>query len=579
MTIIITTINKKLKRSKFAKSLKKRGISPVLAVVLMIGLTVVSGAMLATVTNSILSQKTAVNLEINSDNAIFKTTETNYRFADDLIDRIEMPISNPLEEPIVVDLTQTYLYNATDDTIMVNWGVVSDASEIVLNGKESTTVTFATDSSIYTSELKNGDQVYVVFKSNLFGDSTQTASLQSSTFSVQLSNSDPVFQVVPVLTANQTLDTLYFSANNNEENVQNLTLAIFNYGNSQEAHQKTVSITLENSTVFSIANGFETQVVTVPTATQGGDFGVIGFCEAGEACVNVTVPIIKHNLTQVNITNLASKTFGAIVSVSGLDFVSFNLVLQPAPEFKIGLKTKPKDGIFYDTIIFDKDIEKEKDIKFEVYVWNMMKSKNSGTFELINYNTTVFQFKNKKDPNPMSLSFNQGPSQKFSKCKGSDGCEKIKWVLTRNPLVDKKSGNSTGILPGSYTATIRETRTGQTFEITIIIPDTVRPIHIDSTKIKVKKDKIELKVYVKDIYGMPIKDVKVYITVTDPDGKVKTYQEKTDKKGEAKFKIKAKIQGDYYITITDLVGKNKKGYLYPYDPSANLITNPFTIKV
>ena len=77
---------------------------------------------------------------------------------------------------------------------------------------------------------------------------------------------------------------------------------------------------------------------------------------------------------------------------------------------------------------------------------------------------------------------------------------------------------------------------------------------------------------------MPIKDVKVNITIHDPDGKVKTKQEKTDKTGEAKFKKKAKINGDWNIQITDLAGKNKKGYLYPYDPSGNLITNPFIIQ-
>jgi FlaG/FlaF family flagellin (archaellin) len=577
-------INKKLfnkiSNNKFSRSLKKRGVSPVIAVMLMIGLTVLSGVVLISVSNSILSQETQVNLNIDNQSAVYKTTETDYRFVDELIDELQIQIENPLEEPILVDLTQTYLYNATDDTILSNWGVVSDVGQIVLNGKESTTITFATDSTSYTSELKENDQVYVVFQSKLFGSKNQLTSLKSSTFTVELSGASPLFQALPVISASQTEDTLYFSGDDQTEVTKNLTIAIFNFGNADESYEKTVTITLENNTLFSIADGLETQFVTIPSASQGGDFGAEGFCETGEACVNVSFPIIKHNITEVGLTNVESNTYGAIISVSGLDFISYKLVLVE-PEFKIALENKKKGGVSFNTIIFDGKINKEKDVFFKVNVWNLMDYANNGTFELYDYNTTVFEFKTKKgktDPNPVSLDFVAGPPKNFAKCISNDACEKIDWGLTRKKLVDN-DGNLLGIEAGTYTAKIRELRTGQTIVIYLIIPEYVQPIHVDAMDAKaLGKNKIDLVVTIRDSDGNAVKNAKVYITWTRPDGTTDTDVIKTNKKGEAKFLIDAKIKGVYEFTVTSVEKKTQKNIVYPYDASANVVTT-ITLKV
>ena len=81
----------------------------------------------------------------------------------------------------------------------------------------------------------------------------------------------------------------------------NLNIALFNFGNSEKSHEKAVSITLENNTIFDVEEGFDTQFVTIPSAANGGDFGATGFCETGEACVNVSFPITKFDLTEIGV--------------------------------------------------------------------------------------------------------------------------------------------------------------------------------------------------------------------------------------------------------------------------------------
>ena len=262
-------INIKLKNLRnLVKPKRLKGISPIIAVLLMIGLTVTSGALLFAVSTAFVSQETQVNLNIDSNSVVFKSTETDYRFVDDLVDTLSLQIENPLEQSILVDLSQTFLYNSADQRID-NWTVISNVNEIVLNGKESTTITFGTYSS--SSQLTNGEEIYVVFQSKLYNSKGEFESLKTSPLTVELTNSGPLFQVIPEISASQTEDTLYFAGQNDEEVFQNLTFAIFNYGNANQAYGKTVSITLENTTIFSIADGFDTQSVTVPGASKGGD--------------------------------------------------------------------------------------------------------------------------------------------------------------------------------------------------------------------------------------------------------------------------------------------------------------------
>jgi flagellin-like protein len=563
-------------------NIKRRGISPIITVLLMIGLVVLAGTILFGISNSFLSQQTSVTLNIDGSTAIYKTTETDYRFADELIDEIQIQIENPLEEPVIVDLGQTFLYNASDDSRLSNWAVITDVREIVLNGKESETITFGTVSTNNQGELQEGDNIYVIFKSKLFGSKNTLSSIQSSALTVKLSDSNPLFQALPIISASQSIDTLTFSGDDDEEVTLNLTLAIFNFGNADESYEKTVSITLENTTIFSVANGFETQFVTVPSAVRGGDFGYEGFCEVGEACVNVSFPITKQNLTAVGIGDLGSlDTFGAIISVSGLDFISYKLVLQN-PEFKIELENSRLTGVSFNSITFDDDIRSDDTVAFDVRVWNLMDYANNGTFEFFDYNTTVFRFEttgtpsNPVDPNPTSLTFNAGPATLFNVCQSNDGCEEIDWSITRKALVDS-NGASLGIEAGTYTAKIRETRTGLVIEIELIIPEYMRPIHVESIDTAKQGNKIDLDITIRDSDGNLVWFAEVTVIWQKPDGSTETVTEVTNTRGVASFTFNNVATGTHTFTVDNV--EKQTGWitgtstLWPYDESANLVTS------
>jgi hypothetical protein len=589
-------IGKKLLRKN-----KKLGTSPIIAVMMLIGLTVVSGAVLYSINSNILQTKDELGLNYSTP-TVFKSTETNYKYADSYIDSFDIEITNPLYEQIIVDLSQTYLFNATDNAKLTNWYVDSSTSELLLFGSETAIITFTTINSLNSAELLDGDQVYVQFKIVRL-DSEETKTIKTSTFSVSLSNFETNFEFIPSSTSVQDYNTMYFMADDDEQITTDIQGVLWNYGNPELEHAKTVTLYLGNESVFSVDPEFKTQLVTVPSSSVVGDQNELGVCEIGEACVNITFPVTKHNLVELNIESYTN-TYGAFVSVSGLDLISFELKTT-SPLIKItmenindkgksegqhGKDNKGKNNQIYNTITFDEDLDEQdsKDVTFDI--WNLDVDPREANIEIIGLNETVFTLttksqEDKYDTNPQMVNLAEGPGKSSKKdtnvCKHEDkqACESVTWEITRNKIVSHDE--LTGIEAGIYTVTIRDTITGIELKIDLVIPQYLVRFHIDSITVTGKgkgnnENNNELIIKLVDENSDPMDDLKVMVEGTYDNGKKFYENTKTDKNGEATYKLDndKKING---ITISKFTfefedkHQDKCIYLYYYDSSSTTL--------
>jgi hypothetical protein len=577
---------------------KKLGTSPIIAVMMLIGLTVVSGAVLYGVSNTILQDRE--ELELNySEPTVFKSTETNYKLADANVDSFDIEITNPLYEQIIVDLSQTYLYNASDDTLLSSWFVDSDNYELLLDGRQTTVITFTTINTLNTAELIDGDQVYVIF-TILRPDTDESKQVKTSTFTVSLSSFGPNFQLIPSSTAVQDYDVVYFMAKKNEEITTNITAVLWNYGNPAVSYEKTIKFFLENESVFYIGPEYESQIVTIPSSTIVGDENEIGICEVGEACVNVTFQVTKFNLTEKGITTFTD-SYGALVSVTGLELTSFELKTL-TPDIKITMEN-PQGGRggrwrrgsqnqVYTTVTFDgnpRDTD-SKSVTFDI--WNLDSKPTSVNIEITGLNTSAFSLRTsadstRYDDNPQALDLNAqststgGRSWRRStnRCSTRIGCDTVTWGITRNQLVNR--GQLTGIDAGTYEVIIRDTITGIQLKIDLIIPQFVERLHVESIHSEnLGKRNGEFLVEVLDSNNDPARWVSVDATWEYPDGKTDKMSEWTDKDGIATFSDKNLKSGTHTLTVTDLsVWRTRwSSFIYIYDSGANKQTSE-TLKI
>ena len=505
-----------MKKFVRTKSKKKLGTSPIIATILLIGLTVVSGAVLYGVTTTFLNQKSQLSLEYTTPTA-FTPIVTDYATATTKIDSFNIQVSNPLNEQVILNTGNSHLYNSTNGLI-TGWSLNSNSSYLLLNGRESTTLTFSLNTIDNSLGLDSGKQVYASFTVERT-DGSDPTTFNTSLFTV--SASLPVFQFIPYQT--NTVDTLttnnitnvYFPAHSNEEISVNLTGAIWNYGSTDISYQKTVQF-FTNTSVFNIADSAATQIVTIPSSTTKVVPDANNVCVVGDACVNITIPITKYNLTKVDVHS-TTDYYPGYLAITGMDFIPFQLDLK-VPTIKITLENTGfanrgfwggfgrRSGCFsfptfdsinqvYNQITYDGNpyCADTKTVTFDI--WNLLNIDNNATITIVGLNTTAFtlytsantnswrnngyssdpQYVNLPAPRPSKWGRFNNPNS----CTSNNGCNTVTWGISRNALIDS-NGNSTGIMAGTYPVQIMDTQTGYSITVDLIISPYYKTIHVAS---------------------------------------------------------------------------------------------------
>jgi len=171
---------------KFRFNKHHRGVSPAIAVILLLGLTVLAGGTLYITVISSQQDQGAVSLAI-TEPVNYKTTETIELLLDfdsRNIDTFTVQIENPLFEPLEIDLANSAVYNATTNLKLDGWHVASDADVITLQGQQTVTINFETFAEINLNELDAGDQIYLLFAAKRPSEDGLTL-IQSNTYTIE----------------------------------------------------------------------------------------------------------------------------------------------------------------------------------------------------------------------------------------------------------------------------------------------------------------------------------------------------------------------------------------------------------
>ena len=619
---------------RFKKIKRRKGTSPIIATILLIGLTVFSGAVLYGVTTTYLNQKTPLALDYTNPTS-FTNTITNYKTADNKIDSFNIQVTNPLYEQIILDLGNTQLYadKAQNNTYQpVNWAVSYNSSYQLLNGRESTSVTFYTNPTDPGSQLDSGTKAFASF-TVMRTDGSDPTVFNTTVFTMK--SDTPVFKFIPYNTgavdsyASDSYTSVYFGADFNDEASVNITGAVWNYGSTDSSYQKTLQFDT-NTSVFYIDPQYASQTITIPSSDQVIIPDANTACTIGAACVNVTIPITKYNLSAVGIQTTI-QDYSAILSISGMDFIPFELYFS-APTIRITLENTGFSGRGFwggrgqrsncfsfpnwfnqdqnfNTITFNGNpyCSDTKRVTFDI--WNLLDVPNNATIEITGLNTTAFTLytgtssnswrNNGYDDNPQYVDI-PAPSntgrwgrwfRNLDYCANSNiqGCTTVTWGISRNALIDS-NGESTGILAGTYPVTIRDIRTGYQITVDLIINPYYTTIHVDSLTGSYSRQgrTLHFDMTVKDDNGKTVRNVLIEASYTVPSGhKTRTSTEYllTNRRGEATFSDWNPKSGSYTFEITNLQSPSSGRWsrwfsstIYIYDKTADN-PNPPTITV
>ena len=553
----------------FKKKIKKMtAISQVIAIVLLIGLTVLAGAALFMIVLPIVNTQTTASIE-TSTNAVFATTEKTQ--LDPYIDTMSFQVSNEINEPIQFDLQHSFVYNASNNLILYHWTPQVNNSEPVLSGKQSFTLEYKTEALQNFEELNYGQQVYVKFNVSLLGKDKFTL-LKSNVYTVSKANSLPIFDISPNNHFTQSGSTVFFSALPNQTITTNLSLAVWNKGNSNQSYPKSISIYLQNDTFFHIDPQYLMQTITIPASDHIGQGGA---CYAGDPCVNVNFPITRVNLTALGVNGL-NGTYAAEIFLSGnsnfypytLNITSPRLVSLVLPDSLVA-KGTGNGRIANSNLIYNGPFNANNSLDLTVTVWNADKDPLDANLYIHGLNTTAFAL---DSPNVTSVYIPNGvmPSS-LNTCNPGDPCSTVTWTITRLPL---KNGNQdTGVTAGAYDISINFLEFGTSLPVILFIngpgQDTSPYMYVNSvswTK-NTKKSQVSSTVEIWDANFNTLSGVSVSATWKMPDGSTLSLSGTTSQKGTVTFTELLAV-GVNTLTITDV---SNPGNIY--DPSRNNLSN------
>ncbi|MHA2305684.1 MAG: archaellin/type IV pilin N-terminal domain-containing protein [Candidatus Hodarchaeales archaeon] len=137
---------------------KTRGVSPVIATVLLIGLTVVAGIAVAVMLFGAVNAPDPIKVVVLSISE-FKTTDD-----DILIDQFSITIQNDESTNVRIESDSFVVKNASDQnqTELTDWSVDLDYDEIYLLGLAIQTFTLSCDSTLDYAELTPRDDLIII---------------------------------------------------------------------------------------------------------------------------------------------------------------------------------------------------------------------------------------------------------------------------------------------------------------------------------------------------------------------------------------------------------------------------------
>lgn len=420
---------------------KKRGVSPIVAAILLIGVTILAGVVVVSTVLLVINAEEPISITISKPEN-YASTETDIAFFDPLVDSMILPVTNDMREPLVMDASQIFLYNATDDQILDRWYVSFDDRFVPFQGQESLFLNLKTEGKYDTQELSPGDRFYVTIPVKK-SEGEDFVTFTSATFSVTSSDTSPLFALVPQNSAFQDGTNIRFDATLDSENEsREISFAIFNFGNADE--EKTFSVTihdLENDTLFSIMDE-PFQVLSVPAQGPTNNDTV---CDIGEACV-----VGSFNITKWA-NNRSKDSFYVYVS-AGTQTLKFNLNFVSdvtdhfltMPNFRRNPFNQWGEILQFNSPTWWRDYT----LDLMITAWiNGSTSSQTATLEILNLNTTAFTLESSSSLSGSisgTKTLTSIPDQNDHCGRGQQrfaSCHDFTWTITRNRISETRFGD------------------------------------------------------------------------------------------------------------------------------------------
>ena len=452
------------------KIIKRRAVSPAIALILLIGVTVLAGVAVISTVILVFNAEDPISITISKP-VYMASTETDIAFFDPLVDSMLLPVTNNMRERLIFETENIQIYNASSNEILDRWSVIGENSEIFTQGQETIILNLQTEGKFDQDEFSIGDKFFVQIPAKK-EDQTNYQPFFSQTFTITASDTDPLFRVVGLNNAFQDGNTVYFSAvDPDTKNIsRNLEFGIFNYGNAEKEKSFPVTLQLENTTLFS-TNSTQT-LLTVPISGSTNNDTV---CDIGEACA-----VGSFNLTKWSI-NRTKDTYGAFLSI-GTQSINFNLqIVEVLPNYYLTMPNqKGKNNNQWGEILQfnSKKYWETETLELIMTAWNNETPTipTGATLELMELNATAFTLDTSATVSktiPIGDSIRRIPSGNNRCGKGStknSACMDFTWTITRNIIQTKDKKNpivSYTVMEPYYFFKIKWVETGMVFTFKI----------------------------------------------------------------------------------------------------------------
>ncbi|MFQ5981164.1 MAG: archaellin/type IV pilin N-terminal domain-containing protein [Candidatus Heimdallarchaeota archaeon] len=206
---------------------RPRGVSPILATILLVALVIVGGALTFIVLAGVFTQNTPLDLEIETMSD-FRSEDGDVR-----VDRFQISITNLRTETAVVKRTEISVFNKTGVEAELNgWQVQGTSTEYLLSGKETVDLTLICDTPNHEL-LPRADRIQVQFNGYRSDDRDDNPKLFKSS----------------TVTVGQTYGPVGLSVESTHALDSNLTLTVSNNGTT-DLEDLVIEVSGENSFFF-----------------------------------------------------------------------------------------------------------------------------------------------------------------------------------------------------------------------------------------------------------------------------------------------------------------------------------------
>jgi hypothetical protein len=425
---------------------KKRAVSPIISGLLLISVTIIAGVVVFSTVLLIMTAEDPISITISKPE-YYASTESDKAFFDSLIDSMLVPVTNNMRDRLFYDTEGVEVYNASSDEWLDRWYVSDANSAIIAQGQETIYLDLQTEGRFDQDELTTSDEFYV--KVPVKKENQQNYEIFTSpVFKVTLADTQPLFRAIPINNAFQQGSTVYFTGPNpdNQNMPRDLTFGIFNYGNAESEKTFSVTLSIENETLFSKNETFK--ILTVPTSISTNNDTV---CDIGEACV-----ASAFNLTKWAI-NRTKDTYNAYLTV-GTQTIKFDLaIVVDIPDYYVTMPNQrgSNNNQWGEILQFNsKKYWEEETLELIVTIWNDEdpSSPLGATLEIQDLNATAFRLDSQNRTTktiPIGQSLGSIPDEGDSCGKGQTknaACADFTWTITRNVIAEQGKGNNPGTI-------------------------------------------------------------------------------------------------------------------------------------